>query len=108
MPPEVEIVDPQIESIKEALITLPAGSIVILIQSTNFRLSTFRIRLELFHRGIHVVEYNHLAYIPEEQYDAFVSALIYRTPEYVRLQEVFTTLIEANNDTVTPIPELVS
>lgn len=45
-----EEVDPQVELIKDALLSLPKGSIVVLIQSTNFRLSTFRIRLELFHR----------------------------------------------------------
>lgn len=78
--------DLQIESIKNELITLPQGAIVILVQSTNFRLSTFRIRLELFHRGIHVVEHNHLAYIPESQFDTFIDALVYRTDEYVRLE----------------------
>lgn len=95
-------------SIKNALISLPKGSIVILVQSTNFRLSTFRIRLELFHRGIHVVEHNHLAYIPEEQFETFFDTLIYRTPEYVRLQNAFderlsrakTTKIESYNGDV--------
>lgn len=78
------------------------------MQSTNFRLSTFRIRLELFHRGIHVVEHNHLAYIPEEQFETFFDTLIYRTPEYVRLQNAFderlsrakTTKIESYNGDV--------
>ena len=45
-----EMVSEEVESIKEELLSLPAGSIVILVQSSNFRLSTFRIRLELFHR----------------------------------------------------------
>lgn len=45
-----EEADAQVESIKDALLSLPERSIVVLIQSTNFRLSTFRIRLELFHR----------------------------------------------------------
>jgi aminopeptidase len=85
-------VDPQIESIKNELITLPAGSIVILVQSTNFRLSTFRIRLELFHRGIHVVEFNHLAYISDQEIETFANCLTYNTPEYVRIQNAFTEL----------------
>lgn len=100
--------DPQVEEIKNALISLPKGSIVILVQSTNFRLSTFRIRLELFNRGIHVVEHNHLAYIPEEQFGTFYKALEYRTPEYIRLQNEFskrfaeakTTKIESFNGDV--------
>lgn len=71
------------ESIKNELLLLPAGSIVILIQSSNFRLSTFRIRLELFHRGVHVVEHNHLSYIPESEFETFIRSHEYRTPYYV-------------------------
>lgn len=72
--------------------SLPKGSIVILIQSTNFRLSTFRIRLELFNRGIHVIEFNHLAYIRGEEFSVFSDSLIHRTPEYIRLQNIFDEL----------------
>ncbi len=90
--PVVESVDPQIESIKNELTSLPAGTIVVLVQSTNFRLSTFRIRLELFHRGIHVVEHNHLAYIPEHELDTLVNCLQYRTDEYTRLQNALSVL----------------
>ena len=36
-----------------------------------------------------MVEYNHLAYIPEEQFETFFEAIKYRTPEYVRLQNEF-------------------
>ncbi|MBP6981217.1 hypothetical protein KBB25_00360 [Candidatus Gracilibacteria bacterium] len=89
-----EEVDPQVELIKDALLSLPKGSIVVLIQSTNFRLSTFRIRLELFHRGVHVVEYNHLAYIPESEHTTFANSLTYRTPEYVSLQNQFSSLLK--------------
>ena len=68
-----------------------------LSQSTNFRLSTFRIRLELFHRGVHVVEFNHLAYIPENEIDTFTASLAYRTDEYVRMENVMREKIERNN-----------
>ncbi len=85
----IEVTDPEIESIKDELTSLPLWSIVILVQSTNFRLSTFRIRLELFHRGIHVLEFNHLAYIPEWEFDTFQNALIYRSDEYARLEKAF-------------------
>ena len=78
-----EIVSEEVESIKEELLSLPAGSIVILVQSSNFRLSTFRIRLELFHRGVHVVEHNHLSYIPESQLETFIQSHEYRTPYYI-------------------------
>lgn len=78
--------DPQIEVIKNELLSLPKWSIVVLIQSTNFRLSTFRIRLELFHRGIHVIEFNHLAYIQEQEFDTFIHSLEYRTDFYIALE----------------------
>lgn len=84
--------DSEVNIIKNDLISLPKGSIVILVQSTNFRLSTFRIRLELFNRGIHVVEFNHLAYIPEEEFLIFEESLMYRTTEYVRLHNKFEEL----------------
>ncbi|NRH21614.1 hypothetical protein HOO68_06250 [Candidatus Gracilibacteria bacterium] len=93
------IVDPEIESLKNELTSLPKGSIVILVQSTNFRLSTFRIRLELFHRGIHVVEFNHLAYIPENQFDTFTTSLVYRTDTYVDLQNYFESLSSQADNT---------
>ncbi|MBC7498859.1 hypothetical protein H7170_04420 [Candidatus Gracilibacteria bacterium] len=91
------IVDPQIDILKNELMSLPAGSIVILVQSTNFRLSTFRIRLELFHLGIHVVEFNHLAYIQKNEFTTFANSLSYQTDEYVRQEGVLRTLIEENN-----------
>ncbi len=87
-------IDPQIEILKNELISLPKWSIVILVQSTNFRLSTFRIRLELFHLGIHVVEFNHLAYIKENEFNTFTTSLSYNTSEYVRLQNVFQSYSE--------------
>ncbi len=91
------VIDPQIDILKNELISLPAWSIVILVQSTNFRLSTFRIRLELFHLGIHVVEFNHLAYIPEWEFATFTTSLSYKTDEYVRQEWVIRWLIEKNN-----------
>jgi hypothetical protein len=62
------------------------------VQSANFRLSTFRIRLELFNIGVHVIEHNHLAYIPESEFPTFIDCIAYCTPEYVRSLEVFTKL----------------
>lgn len=97
---DVQVIDPQIESIKNELISLPKGSIVVLVQSTNFRLSTFRIRLELFHRGIHVVEHNHLSYIPEEQFPTFIDSLAYRSDEYVRLEKAFQDTISRDPSSI--------
>lgn len=62
---------------------------MILIQSTNFRLSTFRIRLELFNIGVHVIEFNHLAYIRDEEFETFEKSLTYGTDSYLRQEKVF-------------------
>jgi aminopeptidase len=43
-----------------ALAALQAADLVVLIQSTSFRLEAFRIRVELFRRGLKVIEHPHL------------------------------------------------
>ena len=94
-----EDIDPQITSILGELLALPKGSIAILVQSANFRLSTFRIRLELFNIGVHVIEHNHLAYIKDGEIETFIDCMAYRTPEYVRSLEVFTKLFAEAQET---------
>ena len=86
------------EAIAKELFALPKDALVILVQSTNFRLSDFRIRLELFHRGIHVIEHNHLAYIPEGQFETFIGALEYHTPEYLDIAERFEQAVSENTE----------
>jgi len=56
---------------------LPPRSLVILIQSTRFTLGEFRFRLELFRRGLAVVEHPHLARIRDEELPVYVDALAY-------------------------------
>src|SRR3989338_489707 len=48
------------EKIIAAFNALPSGSLVVLIQSTSFRLNAFRIRVELFNQGLKVIEHPHL------------------------------------------------
>ena len=91
---KAEEVDPQIESIKSELLSLPKGSIAILVQSTNFRLSTFRIRLELFNIGVHVIEFNHLAYLKESEFETFEKTLEYHTHDYIHALEKFGSYID--------------
>jgi hypothetical protein len=71
------------EKLKAMLIALPTDSLVVMIQSANFRLSDFRVRLELSQYGIHCIEHNHLGYLTPEQSPTYIRALEYRTPEYV-------------------------
>ena len=62
---------------------LGQGDFVALVQSTRFRLSAFRIRLELFKRGIKVVEHPHLARMVGAEARTYIESLAY-DPEYYR------------------------
>jgi aminopeptidase len=65
-----------------AIGTLAPGDLVILIQSSDFRLAEFRIRIELFQRGLAVIEHVHLERSTDEgQMATYVDALAY-DPEY--------------------------
>jgi len=86
------------EQIIERMFSLPPESIVILVQSTNFRLSEFRIRLELFNKNINCVEHNHLGYIPSEQFDTFTDALRYRGSFYQRAYAHLKPRIELSKE----------
>jgi hypothetical protein len=79
---------------RDILIGLPAGSLVVMVQSTNFRITDFRVRVELSQHGIHCIEHNHLGYLPPAHYETYFNALAYRTPEYVRC----TALLNEIND----------
>jgi len=69
--------------ILEAFAALPAGALVVLIQSTSFRLGEFRIRVELFKRGLKVIEHPHLGRMRAAEYATYIDALAY-DPAYYR------------------------
>ncbi len=56
---------------------LPPGDLVVLIQSTSFRLDAFRIRVELFKRSIKVIEHPHLARMRGEEALTYIDSLAY-------------------------------
>ena len=62
--PEAHFIDFDASSSAQVLAILApllAGDLVVLIQSTNFRMDAFRIRVELFKRELKVIEHPHLA-----------------------------------------------
>ena len=71
------------DQILAAFAALPPGALVVLIQSTNFRLGEFRIRVELFKRGLKVIEHPHLARMRAAEYATYIDALAY-DPAYYR------------------------
>ena len=62
---------------------LAAKDLVVLVQSTNFRLEAFRIRVELFKLGLKVIEHVHLSRMPGPQSEHYIEALAYE-PDYFR------------------------
>lgn len=78
---DFDAVSPQ--AVLAALAPLAPSDLVVLIQSTNFRLEAFRIRVELFKRGLKVIEHPHLARMPGRQALYYIESLAY-DPDYYR------------------------
>ncbi|HUV99481.1 MAG TPA: hypothetical protein VMV88_04920 [Gallionella sp.] len=62
---------------------LSPGDLVVLIQSTSFRLNAFRIRVELFKRSLKVIEHPHLERMAGEEALTYIDSLAY-DPAYYR------------------------
>ena len=62
---------------------LAASDLVVLIQSTSFRLEAFRIRVELFKRSLKVIEHVHLERMTGMQSLDYIASLAY-DPAYYR------------------------
>lgn len=64
-------------AIFSAFDALSPGQLVVLIQSTSFRLEAFRLRVELFRRGLKVVEHPHLARMVGPHLIRYLESLAY-------------------------------
>lgn len=71
------------EAVRSAFDPLRPSDLVVLIQSTSFRLEAFRLRVELFKRGLKVIEHPHLARMRGPEAAWYVDALAY-DPAYYR------------------------
>jgi hypothetical protein len=65
-----------------AIESLAPRDLVVLIQSTSFRLDAFRIRLELFERSLKVIEHPHLARMPGAEAALYADSLAYDRDYY--------------------------
>ncbi|MES2105340.1 MAG: hypothetical protein V4634_15065 [Pseudomonadota bacterium] len=72
------------DDILAAFETLAPSDLVVLIQSTNFRLEAYRIRIELFKRSLKVIEHPHLARMPGPEALYYIESLAY-DPAYFRV-----------------------
>lgn len=70
-------------AILAAIDLLSSGDLVVLIQSTSFRLEAYRIRIELFKRSLKVIEHPHLSRMPGGEALHYIEALAY-DPTYYR------------------------
>ena len=79
--------------IKEKLLGLVRGDVAILVQSSSFRLSEFRIRLDLNNNGVLVLEHNHLDKIKEDEIETYVHALTYEYDYYKKMCDLATPML---------------
>jgi len=71
------------EAVLAAFRAMAAHDLVVLLQSSNFRLDGFRIRVELFKLDLKVIEHVHLSRMPGMQREHYIDALAY-DPAYFR------------------------
>lgn len=70
------------EEIMIQINALPPDSLVVLVQSSNFRLNEFRFRIELFKRQIKVIEHVHLDRMTDEEIPLYIESLAYDSDYY--------------------------
>ncbi len=90
------------EVILEEIDKLRKGDLVILIQTGSFRMSKFRWRLELFHRGMKVIEHPRLGHNKPEEYQTYIDALTCDLEENTKKAEHISKVVsEAKEVTFT-------
>jgi hypothetical protein len=78
---DFDSVEPQ--EVLSAFAALHPKDLVVLVQTSSFRLNEYRIRMELFKQGLKVIEHLHLSRMPGEQGLTYIDALAY-DPAYYR------------------------
>ena len=67
---------------------LKAKDLVVMIQSTNFLLNEFRIRLHLFNNKLKVIEHMHLTRNTEDMWSTYIDALAYDIEWYPKIAPI--------------------
>jgi hypothetical protein len=84
--PSAKFIDFDITSaddVHQAFALLKPSDLVVLVQSTAFRLDAYRLRVELFKRGLKVIEHVHLSRLSGEETHCYIDSLAY-DPAYYR------------------------
>lgn len=82
------------ETVRAAIDALSPKDLVILVQSSSFRLNEFRFRLELFNRELAVIEHPHLGRMPEVEYETYIDSLAYDAAYYRNVGRKLKSLID--------------
>lgn len=86
------------EEVIAAIDQMKERDLVVLIQTSNFLLNEFRIRLHLFQKKLKVIEHTHLYRNPEAVWDVYVNALAYDPDWYRVIGPKLKTKLETANE----------
>jgi hypothetical protein len=84
------------EAVLDVFAVLAAADLVVLVQSTSFRLEAFRIRVELFKRGLKVIEHPHLSRMQGDEVGYYIDALSYDAAYFRGVGSGLKTIIDAS------------
>jgi aminopeptidase len=96
----IEFNDDIKEQLLEEFDNLEPNDLVVMIQSSNFRINDFRIRLNLFDRGVKVIEHMHLYRNSEDQWETYIRSLEYDQQWYQQSSRFVVDSI-SNCDSIT-------
>lgn len=90
--------------IMEHINACTAGDLVVLLQSTNFRLNEFRFRIELFQRNLKTIEHVHLKRISEDQFERYLNALAYDASYYQKFGHGLKQMLDVAKEIIVKCP----
>ena len=88
------------DAVLAAIADLKPGDLVVLVQSTNFRLEAYRLRVELFKLNLKVIEHPHLERMSAEQIPVYIDALDYDPNYYRRVGPALKAHIDSARSTI--------
>jgi hypothetical protein len=83
------------EVVKAAFAELAERALVVLIQSSVFRIPAFRIRVELYRRNIKVIEHSNLDRMEPDEIEHYVASLAYDPAYYRRVGPALKARMDA-------------
>lgn len=90
----IDFYSTQPESVTALFQTLAPSDLVVLIQSSSFRLNAFRLRVELFNQSLKVIEHPHLSRMLGEEPIYYIESLAYDSVYYRNTGNALKTQID--------------